>query len=132
MARTEKKDFLARIDNTRFFVDFDGAYVESTDTPSNSAHLTYSQADGWCQRLRKRGFPHAVVTDVFGTVMTYDALKAARQAAREVVEDLPKTHKELDSIPYKTQLERYRTEPAFKQRFDELEAQPRVAAKERR
>jgi hypothetical protein len=128
MATTEKKEFLTRVDNTRFLVDFDGRYVTSTDTPSNAAHLDYSAADQWCQRLRKRGFPQAVVTDVFGNVMTYSQIKAALQAATEQAEPLPTSRKELDAIPSKEQLRRYRTEPAFKQRYDELEAQPRQAA----
>lgn len=81
MATTEKKEFLARIDNTRFLVHFDGQCVTSTDTPSNAAHLSYTAADQWCQRLRKRGFPIAVVTDLFGSPMTYEAIKAARQSA---------------------------------------------------
>jgi hypothetical protein len=72
-----REEFLARIDNARFFVDFDGRFVVSTDTPSNAAHLSYAEADGWCQRLRRRGFPGAVVTDALGTVMTYTQIKAA-------------------------------------------------------
>jgi hypothetical protein len=132
MATTEKKEFLARVDNTRFLVDFDGQYVTSTDTPSNAAHLSYAAADQWCQRLRKRGFRQAVVTDILGNVMTYSQIKDALQATTTQVEPLPGSHKELDAISVKEQLRRYRTEPAFKQRYDEIESQPREATKARR
>jgi hypothetical protein len=129
MAATEKKEFLARIDNTRFLVDFDGQYVTSTDTPSNAAHLSYAEADGWCQRLRKRGFPQAVITDIFGNVMTYEAIKAARQAAgvEQAADPLPTTHKELDQLSA-AEYRRRMSDPAFVVRVSELEAQPRVAA----
>jgi hypothetical protein len=123
------KGFLARVDNTRFLVYFDGRYVTSTDTPSNAKHLTYAEADAWCQRLRRRGFPQSVITDIAGNVMTYEALKAARQAARADGVSLPTTHKQLDAIPHADALRRYRTEPAFAKRYDELEAQPRQAGR---
>jgi hypothetical protein len=129
---TTAKEFLARVDNSRFLVDFDGCYVTSTDTPSNAKHLAYAEADTWCQRLRKRGFPRAVITDIAGNVMTYEALKAARQAARAGEVSLPTTRKELDAIPHAEALRRYRAEPAFAKRYDELEATPREAAKVRR
>jgi outer membrane receptor for Fe3+-dicitrate len=129
MAATEKKEFLARVDNTRFLVDFDGQYVTSTDTPSNAAHLSYAAANQWCQRLRKRGFPMAVVTDFLGNVATYEMLKAGRQAAQadKAEDSLPTTHKELDQLSA-AEYRRRMSDPAFVARVNELEAQPRVAA----
>jgi hypothetical protein len=122
MATTAKEEFLARVDNTRFLVDFDGMYVTSTDTPSNAAHLSYAEADGWCQRLRKRGFPLAIVTDVLGNAMTYDQIKTMLQAAAvEKSDALPTSRKELYQIPAEEQRRRYASEPSFKQRVDELE-----------
>ena len=122
MATTAKEEFLARVDNTRFLVDFDGRYVTSTDTPSNAKHLSYADADGWCQRLRKRGFPLAIVTDVLGSPMTYEAIKAVLQAAAvEKADALPTSRKELYQIPAAEQRRRYASEPSFKRRVDELE-----------
>ncbi len=121
MATTAKVEFLSRVDNSRFLVDFDGRYVTSTDTPSNAKHLSYAEADVWCQRLRKRGFPLAIVTDVLGSPMTYEAIKAVLQAAVEKADALPTSRKELYQIPAAEQRRRYASEPSFKQRVDELE-----------
>jgi hypothetical protein len=123
------EQFLARVDNTRFFVEFDGQYVSTTDTPSHAAHLSYAQADSACQRLRKRGFPQAVVTDIAGNVMTYGAIKLAIDAAQKVEASLPKTIEELDRIPISEYKRRFKTEEVFRERANELEAQPRVAPK---
>jgi hypothetical protein len=127
------KEFLARVDNTRFLVDFDGRYVTSTDTPSNAKHLSYADADGWCQRLRRRGFPLAIVTDVLGTAMTYDQIKTILHAAAssKIEDSLPTTHKELDQMP-SAEYRRRMKDPAFVARVNELEATPREAVKVRR
>ena len=121
------KEFLARVDNTRFLVDFDGRYVTSTDTPSNAAHLSYAEADGWCQRLRRRGFPQAVVTDIAGAVMTYNQIKAVLLATTAEVGSLPTSREEVDRMS-SAEYRRRTKDPAFVARVNELEAQPRQAA----
>jgi hypothetical protein len=132
-ATTAKEGFLSRVDNSRFLVDFDGRYVTSTDTPSNAKHLSYAEADGWCQRLRRRGFPQAVVTDIAGNVMTYSQIKAVLQAAaaEKAEESLPTTHKELDQMSSADYCRRMK-DPAFVARVNELEVTPREAARVRR
>jgi hypothetical protein len=71
-----EEKFLVRVSDDRFLKGADGSCIDVTDTPSFSLHLSYLRADQWCQRLRRRGFPQAVVTDHTGTVMTYERVKA--------------------------------------------------------
>jgi hypothetical protein len=116
---------LVRVNNERFLMGFDGANVEVTDTPSTAQAFAYRLADSWVRRLRARGFPQAVVTDLVGTVMTYDRLKSELRAieAGKTQDDLPNTLKELSRIPVQEQRRRYRSDPKFAKRVDELEAQ---------
>jgi hypothetical protein len=117
-----EEKFLVRVSDDRFLKGADGSCIDVTDTPSFAQHLGYTAADQWCQRLRKRGFPHTVVTDRTGAVMTYERLKAELRAAQTKAADpLPTTRTELARIPAADVRRRYRSEPAFKQRYDELE-----------
>jgi hypothetical protein len=115
---------LVRVNNERFLMGFDGANVEVTDTPSFARAFTYLRADEWVRRLRARGFPQAVVTDLVGVVMTYDRLKLELRAteAGKTQDDLPNTLKELSRIPVQEQRRRYRSDPKFAERLDALEA----------
>jgi hypothetical protein len=121
--------FLVRIDGSRFLQAWDGQSVTVSDTPSFALHLTYSAADQWAQRLRKRRFPDAVVTDLFGTVMKYDQVRAHLREVAEAADNLPTTRTELDKIPFGEYKTRRRNEPALRERADELEAQPRETKK---
>ena len=115
---------LVRVNNERFLIGSDGANVEVTDTPSNARAFTYLRADAWVRRLRARGFPQAVVTDLIGTVMTYERLKSELRAIEsgKAQDDLPSSLKELSRIPVKEQRRRYRSDPKFAERADALEA----------
>jgi hypothetical protein len=123
------EQYLARVDNTRFFVEFDGQYVTTTDTPSHAAHLSYAQADSACQRLRKRGFPQAIVTNIVGNAMTYAAIKVVIDEAQKLEASLPATPAELDRIPISEYKHRYKTEDAFRERANQLESLPREPKK---
>jgi hypothetical protein len=72
-------DFLVRVDNSYFLRGADGSQISVTDTPSHAQHFAlYREADRWCQRLRRRGYPMAVVTDVEARVMTHEAIRSLR------------------------------------------------------
>jgi hypothetical protein len=119
-----EEKFLVRVSDDRFLKGADGSCIDVTDTPSFAVHLSYARADQWCQRLRKHGFPGCIVTDHTGAVMTYERLKAELHAIQTKAADpLPTSRKELARIPADDQRRRYRTDPAFARRFDELEAQ---------
>jgi hypothetical protein len=99
--------------------------------PSACPALAYDEADAIARLLRRRRFKEAYVSDLLGQPVTAAMLREAQTQIPEE-NDLPTSHPELDVIPVREQLRRYRTEPAFKQRFDELEATPREAAKAKR
>jgi hypothetical protein len=125
-----EEKFLVRIDGSRFLQAWDGQSVTVSDTPSFALHLTYAVADQWVQRLRKHRFPEAVVTDLYGTVMRIDMVRAhLREVAAAAANNLPKTLDELDRIPSGEYRRRYETEDAFRERADKLNAQPREPKK---
>jgi hypothetical protein len=125
-------DFLIRVNNHYFLQALDGSELSVTDTPSHAQHFgSYLEADSVCQRLRRRGHKQAIITDVEARVVTHEVLKALR-AADSSVAPLPTTRAELDAITVAEYRCRYKSEPAFRQRADDLEQQPRVAAKTRR
>lgn len=84
--------FLVKVDRGRFLQEWDGQSITVSDTPSFALHLSYAAADQWAQRLRKRRFPEAVVTDLFGSVMRYDQVRAHLREVSEA--KLPTTLKE--------------------------------------
>jgi hypothetical protein len=115
---------LVRVNNERFLMGFDGANVEVTDTPSTAQAFAYRLPDSWVRRLRARGFPQAVVTDLVGVVMTYDRLKLELRAiaAEGDAGNLPNSLKELSRIPVSRQRLLYKSDPKFAERVDALEA----------
>ncbi len=119
MATDDK--FIVRVDAGRFLQGWDGQSVTVCDVPSYALHLSYSAADQWAQRLRKRRFPEAVVCDVFGTIMKIGMVREHLQEIRAAeVEDLPKTLLELSRIPVNEQKKLYSKSAAFRERWDQL------------
>jgi hypothetical protein len=119
----ENHQYLVRVNDTRFLVESTVDGVTVTDTPSSAKACPYAVADAWVRRLRARGFPASVITDIFGTVMTYTRIKSELRAIEsgKAQDDLPNTLKELSRIPVKEQRRRYRTDPKFAERLDALE-----------
>lgn len=115
--------FLVKVDDGRFLQAWDGQSITVSDTPSYALHLTYAAADLWAQRLRKRRFPKAVVTNLFGTVMKYGNVRAYLRESSAAENKLPTTLKELNAIPSSEYKRRSQSDPAFRQRANELEAQ---------
>ena len=119
MAADEK--FIVRIDAGRFLQGWDGQSVTVCDVPSYALHLSYSAADQWAQRLRKRRFPESVVCDLFGTVMRIDMVREHLHEIKDAeIENLPKTLLELSRIPTDEQKKLYRQSAAFRERWDKL------------
>ena len=117
-------DFVVYLDNGRFFRDVDGSTITATAAPSDAAYLTYDEATALVARFRRRGFPNAMVTNLAGEPMTADLLEEYRGSSapsRSTSDNLPRTLKELNAIPVAEHRRRYRSEPAFRQRADELE-----------
>jgi hypothetical protein len=131
MERLDEKAFLIKLDANTFVKLIDGNAITTSTVPSACPALAYDEADGIARLLRRRRFKEAYVSDLLGQPVTAAMLREAQAQVSEE-SDLPTTRAELDAIPVREQLRRYRTEPAFKQRYDDLEAQPREAAKARR
>jgi hypothetical protein len=132
MERITEKAFLIKLDANTFVKLIDGNTITTSTVPSACPALAYDEADAIARLLRRRRFGAAYVSDLLGHPITAAMLREAQDQALVQEEDLPKTHEELDAIPSKEQLRRYRTESAFKERYDELESTPREAAKARR
>jgi hypothetical protein len=116
--------FLVRVNNTQFFVEVDGQDISVTDTPSYATHMSYAQADQVCQRLQRR-YRMCVVTNFFGKAMTFDEIHselrliAEEQAAHERAA-LPTTLAELSKIPAVELKRRFKGDPTFAARANEL------------
>jgi hypothetical protein len=119
----ENHQYLVRVNDTRFLVESTSDGVTVTDTPSSAKACPYAVADAWVRRLRTRGFPLSVVTNLFGEPMTYDKLKAVAEAEKTQQDGLPTSLKDLAKIPVQEQRKRYRSDPRFAERLDILEAQ---------
>ena len=119
MAADEK--FIVRIDAGRFLQGWDGQSMNVCDVPSYALHLSYSAADQWAQRLRKRRFPEAIVCDIFGTIMRIGMVREHLHEIKDAeVENLPGTLLELSRIPVNEQKKLYSKSAAFRERWDQL------------
>jgi len=114
--------FLAQLVVGCFVAGVDGTTISTTEIPSRAAHVTYTTADQWVQRFKRRGFPQAVVMNHLGEPMTYTEIQSELRATSKPLV-LPTTRTEMARIPIAEQRRRYASEPSFKRRVDELEAQ---------
>jgi len=112
--------FVVSLGEGRFLREIDGRLLTSTTAPSDAAFLGYSEAVRMVARLRSRGFPNSLVATLDGQPATFAVLQQ---------ENLPQTRADLDQMTVLEFRRRYTTEPAFRQRADELEKQPRKVAK---
>ena len=112
--------FLVQLVVGCFVAGVDATTISTTEIPSRAAHVTYTAADQWAQRFKRRGFPEAVVTNHLGAPMTFTEIQSELRATSKPLV-LPTTRTEPARIPAADVRRRYRTEPAFKQRYDELE-----------
>ena len=119
--KTTKTDraFLVNIDADRFVQRIDGREIIVSAVPSICELLTYREADAVARELRRRNFVGAYVADVTGTPVTAQMLSQDFVVATT----LPSSLRELYQIPVSEQRRRYASEPSFKHRVDELEAQ---------
>jgi hypothetical protein len=127
MERLDEKAFLIKLDANTFVKLIDGNTITTSTVPSACPALAYDEADAIARLLRRRRFKEAYVSDLVGQPVTAAMLREAQAQTLEE-NNLPTSHKELGAIPVREQLRRYRTETAFAQRYDELEATPRQAA----
>ena len=126
--------FLVRVgDGGQYLKSFDGTNVEVTSVPSFALHCSYVQADQWCRRLQKRGFPRSVVANLFGQMMTAGMVKVELQLISEQARqsNLPQTWADLNRISAAECQERSRKEPGFKEAVERIAATPRPAPKAR-
>jgi hypothetical protein len=111
--------FLVKIDADRCVQRIDGREVVVSTVPSICELLTYREADAVARELRRRRFVGAYVADITGAPIT----AAMLNQDLPVEAALPISLKELYQIPVAVQRKRYASEPTFKRRVDELEAQ---------
>lgn len=120
MAMTSSKaEFLVKIDDRHFYMRADGREISVTDVPSCAAHLPYLQADALCQRLLRRRFSGAIVTDALGNPVT---LATLRGESPKPIFSLPETTADVDAIPARELKRRFVAEPDFRERVRAIEA----------
>lgn len=135
MGKSNIENCLVRVTDAsdpRFLKADCGQALEATDTPSDALLLDYDKAIAWCSRLRKKGYPRAVVCGADGELMTYERLRDQRRVAELVPDDLPHSYADLDALPASQTRMRYKTDSAFADAVDAIESQPRSAPKPRR
>jgi hypothetical protein len=119
-ATIDSHAFLVKIDNQRFLVGVDTGRgeVEITDVLSYAKHFDYRAADETAVLMRRRGFRQSHVCDVLGRPVTSQML-----SARPVIEPkapLPRTLAELNKLSTRDARQRYKSEPEFATRVDQL------------
>jgi hypothetical protein len=78
--------FIIQIDRERnFFTRLIDGLPFGTAFPSFATHLEYAVADEICQRIRERGYAHAVVCDRFGTPVDVAALEKIKAIDTAVI-----------------------------------------------
>jgi hypothetical protein len=78
MAAVERqldREYLVRVDDCHFLHSVEDRTVNSTNVPSAATSFGYEEADQICRRLRRRGFPMCVVTNIDGRPATYADIK---------------------------------------------------------
>jgi hypothetical protein len=119
---------LVRVNPGKFLKSDCGAALEVTDTPSFAEFFAYGQAAAWVARLRRKGYPQAVITDAAGELLTYERLKARRANAENVDSTIPRSWVEYNAIPVEEARRRYKVDSAFADAVDAILAIPEPAA----
>jgi len=116
------KAFLVLVDagEKQFLTSIDGKTIYTTGVPSVCPRFDYVTADKLARELQRRRHPFACVSNVIGQPVTGSML-AIDDSARP--NDLPESLTELSQIPVSEQRRRYKSDPKFAKRVDELEAE---------
>jgi hypothetical protein len=123
--------FLVKLSDGNFLVDIDGRQITTTSYPGRANLVSYEVAAKMANYLRSRSYKNAHVTDVLGQPVDDQMLRAAVQAARvDAAPPLPATLEEFDQMRSSDVVKRYKNEPEFKQRVDELQKQKRQPRKQ--
>ena len=77
---SEDLDILIKVDQEYFVREIDGNTISCTRIPSAAFHTTYAAADRICRTLRRRHYPYAHATDIFGNPVTENMLRPPRIA----------------------------------------------------
>jgi hypothetical protein len=105
--------FIVRLDDRYFFQTFgaDGDDVRGTTIPSESAHMTYVEADILCQNLKSKNYG-ARVCDRYGRAATVKTLQLSDEPGLPTPEQI----QSMDSVTLKR---RYYSESKFREHVDE-------------
>jgi hypothetical protein len=116
------KAFLVLVDagEKQFLTSIDGTTVYTTGVPSVCPRFDYATAEKLARELQRRRHPFACVSDSIGQPVTGSMLAIGDPPKPN---NLPETLKELYQIPVSEQRRRYKSDPTFAKRVDELEAE---------
>jgi len=116
---------LVRVNPGHFLKSDCGGALEVTDTPSFAEFFTYAAATAWVARLRRKGYPQAVICNAAGELLTYERLQERqRSAPTGEVSNLPTNWKEYNDIPIEEARRRYKVDSAFADAVDAILATP--------
>jgi hypothetical protein len=118
--RPSEKIFLVMVDagERQFLQRIDGRTIYTTGVLSVCPTYDYATADTLARELQRRRHPLACVSDGTGRPVTGSMLAVGEPPQPN---NLPETLKELYQIPVSDQRRRYKSEPKFAKRVDELE-----------
>jgi len=76
VGKPQDREYLIRVDDCHFLHSVEDRTVNSTSVPSAATSFAYEAADRICRRLRRRGFPMCVVSNIDGRPATYQDIKS--------------------------------------------------------
>ena len=116
------KAFLVLVDagEKQFLTSIDGTTIYTAPVPSICPRFDYATAEKLARELQRRRHPFACVSDSIGRPVTGSMLATGDPPKPN---NLPETLKDLYEIPVSEQRRRYRSDPKFAKRVDELEGE---------
>jgi hypothetical protein len=116
----DRWEFLIKVNPHYYLAAIERGQVTGTAILSQAAHFDYKSADKICAGLRVHGYSSATVTTILGEPVTEAVLRGESPAPSD---DLPKSAADVDRIPAHEFKKRMLTDPKFRSRVDEIEAQ---------
>jgi len=116
----EKLEFLIKINADYFLAEIHERQVTGTAVLSAAFHGDYRSCDRIASGLRPRGYPQAIVCDALGRPVTADMLALATAPEVPAKAPLPKNLAQLNALSATESRRRYKSEPDFKARVDQL------------
>ena len=122
----DRWEFLIKVNRDYFLAAIEHGQVTGTAVMSAAAHFDYKGADKICAGLRVHGYPNAHVTTITGQPVTEEIL---RSESMTPADSLPQSAADVDRIPAREFKRRMLSDPQFRARVDEIDAQAHTTSR---